>query len=812
MKGVFLCLLSALFVGLYNNLYAQVLPSAIGGKILTESRLPAEASTVVLLKYQDSSIVNSEITGKSGLIKFTGLEPGSYLLFIGKIGFIKTYRGPFQLLGGQTLVIDDILLKSDTKQLKEVSIISTRPEVEVKPGKIILNIPNSLIATGSSVYDILRESPGVRIDNNNNINIIGRQDALITIDGKPTNLSGDDLMSILKSMQSNTIDRIELITSGSTRDDASAGGIVNIVLNKGNNIGANATITGTAGYGKYYKGAAGVVFNDRTDKFNIFGSYNNSNNKSFHDFTTDRLINYNQLLSDYHVDYNAIQLNHNNNFSLGTDYFISPNQTIGFLVSGSIIDDSFTKNNNLKIFNQSVPDSTIIANSDVKRHITRFNYNLNYKGKLDKAGKTLTANFNYNTVNRTSAEYIVNDFFNPDGTTYRAPLLLQNLSPSNIHIWIAKVDFTDPLTKTSSLDAGFKYSNVISNNDLVFGPLVNGAYTSDPAFSNHFIYTENVNAAYVNYANKYNKFNFDIGLRAEQTAATGNSMTLNHVVSSNYTDLFPHILFTYKKDDKNEFSLSYNRGITRPSYDKLNPFLYYTDLYDYAAGNPYLKPEYSNTVEISYNYNKEFITTLYSNIVTDAASFNFVEQNDTSKVNINTNINFGKIYNYGIRFFAPVTFASWWNANFNVDAAYQRYIAYPANGNLNKGTQDVVLTSTQHFIISKTLSAEIYGKYETPSFYGINQFKSYYNVDASIGKTLFDKRGNIRLSVTDIFNTLRDRSRINYENLDMSIIDKRESQVARLTFTYRFGKTTLKAIAPHHPGNEEEQKRTLASN
>ncbi|MDF2433102.1 MAG: iron complex outerrane recepter protein, partial [Mucilaginibacter sp.] len=563
MRSVFVCLMSALFIGQYNTLYAQEMTPAIAGKVLTESSLPAEASTVILLKYQDSSIVNSEITEKNGLFKFTGLKPGSYLLFIGKLGFSKTYRGPFQLSAGQTFVAADILLKPDTKQLKEVSIVSSRPDIEVKPGKIILNIPNSLIATGSSAFDILKQSPGVRVDINNNISIIGRQNALITIDGKPTNLSGDDLVSILRSMQSNTIDRIELITSGSARDDASAGGIVNIVLNKGNNIGANATVTGTAGYGKYYKDAIGVVFNNRTNKFNIFGNFNNSSNKSFHNFTTDRLINYNQLISDYNVDYKAVQVNHNNSFSLGTDYFISPGQTIGFLVSGSIIDDSFTKNNNLKIANQTVLDSTIIANSNVKRHISRLNYNLNYKSKLDKAGKTLTANFNYNTVNRTSAEYIVNDFFNPDGTNYRPPLLLQNLSPSNIHIWIAKVDFTDPLSKTSSLDAGFKYSHVISNNDLVFGPFVNGAYTSDPAFSNRFVYSENVNAAYVNYVNKYDKFNFDIGLRAEQTVATGNSMTLNRVVSSNYTDLFPHILLTYKKDDKNEFSLSYNRGITR---------------------------------------------------------------------------------------------------------------------------------------------------------------------------------------------------------------------------------------------------------
>jgi iron complex outermembrane receptor protein len=443
--------------------------------------------------------------------------------------------------------------------------------------------------------------------------------------------------------------------------------------------------------------------------------------------------------------------------------------------------------------------------------MTRINYNLNYSGKLDDAGKTLTANINYYTYSRTSDEYIVNDFYTASGNTYRDPLLLQNLSPSTIHSWLSKIDFTDPLSKTSKLEAGIKYSNLTSNNDLIFGPQVNGVYTSDPAFSNHFVYTENVNAAYINYESKLDKFSIIAGLRAEQTIAKGNSLTSDQIVNSNYTNLFPHVLLIYEKDDKNNFSLNYNRGITRPKYEELNPFLYYVDLYDYRAGNPNLKPTYSNLVEMSYTYNKTFVTTLYTNIVSNASDFFVYEQNDTSKVNVTTNKNLGKVYNYGVKFFVPVAFTSWWNADFDVDASYQRYVSYPINGNLNKGTQDIFFTSVQHFIISETLSAELSGKYESPNFYGVNSFKANYGVDAGIGKQILDKRASIRLSATDIFNTRRDRSHTNYQNLDMSTTDKRESQVVRLTFTYRFGKASLKATNIHRTGNEDEQKRATTT-
>ncbi|TWJ04349.1 outer membrane receptor protein involved in Fe transport [Mucilaginibacter frigoritolerans] len=811
MRLIIVCFFVALMACLCNNLYGQEKSAGIQGKVLINSQLPAESSTVILLNYNDSSIVKSTLVNKEGLYKFSNLEPGDYLLMVTKVGYSNAYSRQYKLIADQIITADDVIISPATQQLKEVSVTASRPPVEVQPGKIILNIQSSIIATGSSALDILRQSPGVRVDNNNSINIIGRQNALITINGKPTNLTGEDLATILRSIPASTIDRIELITAGSVKYDASSGGIINIVTKKGNNYGENVTVSASAGYGRYYKASTGIVFNDRTDKFNIFGNYNFSSNKTFHDFSNDRIIDFDNLQSEYNVAYSSVQTNNNNSFGFGTDYYVSKNNTIGFLVSGSFVGVDLTKNDNLKIYNQAVFDSTITAMSDVSRNIRRLNYNVNYNGKLGSGGQTLTANFDYNTYNRSSTEHVTNNFYNTDGSKYSDSLQQRILSPSNIHIWLSKIDFTDPLSKTSKLEAGIKYSNVTSNNDLLFYRQTgNGPYIEDASFTNHFMYTENVNAAYINYENNIDKLSIDAGLRVEQTISKGNSVTLNQTVDNKYTDLFPHVLLSYTITDKKEISLSFNRGITRPGYELLNPFLYYVDLYDYHSGNPYLKPEYSNSIELSYTYNKTIVATLYSNVISDAYELNFYEQNDTSKVNINTNRNFGRIENFGIRFFAPVTFTTWWNANFNLDAAYQRYISYPQNGYLNKGTQDVVLKTTQYFIIGNDFTAELSGRYETPSYYGLNQYKSYYNVDAGISKKLFNKNGSIRFAMVDIFNTIRDRSRTNYENLNMTGVDKRESQIATLTFTYRFGKM-LKSIS-HHTGNEEEVRRTNSTN
>jgi hypothetical protein len=235
--------------------------------------------------------------------------------------------------------------------------------------------------------------------------------------------------------------------------------------------------------------------------------------------------------------------------------------------------------------------------------------------------------------------------------------------------------------------------------------------------------------------------------------------------------------------------------------------LYYVDPYDYRAGNPNLKPEYSNSVELSHMYNKTIVTSLYTSIISNAYEFGFYEQNDSTKVSIKTQTNLGTIYNYGIRFSAPVAINGWWNAYFRVDASYQRYVAYPQNGTLNKGTQDIIFNSIQNFKISETISAVLSGEYESPNFYGINQNKARYWINAGIGTQMFNNRGSLKLNVSDIFNTQQDRGSINYQNLNFTVTDKKESQIARLTFTYRFGKASVKAVTTHRTGNEEEQKR-----
>ncbi|PJJ80345.1 outer membrane beta-barrel family protein [Mucilaginibacter auburnensis] len=788
-----------------TNASAQVKTQFLRGKVFIENKAPAELSTVILLA-ADSSILSSTACDVNGQFAFT-VKQGAYLLIASRIGYDQSLSGPY-FIGSEDVVAPDITLNKSVPELKEVSVSARRAYVEVKPGRVVLNVQSSIVAEGNSVYEVLRQAPGVQIGSHGSISIIGRQSAMILIDGKPTNLTGENLTAILQGMQSSNVQQIELISNPSAKYDAGGVGVINIILKKGANAGTNGTFNLGVGYGKFYKATGGVTFNNRMGKVNIFGNYNYSANKSFRTFTTDRNITYQSLVSDYNSRYYTTRESFNHTFRLGSDFFLSPKHTLGVLVNGTINNSTYQKDNFLSISNNGRFDSTIVTMANLKRNLSNLNYDVNYSGKLDTLGQTLSADLSFNHFDRKSDEYIGNYFNKASGEVYRPTLFQQNLSPSAINIWAAKVDYTKPLSKNSQLETGLKYSHVESDNDLIFGPQVNGAYTVDPRFSSSFAYSENINAAYALFNTSVTKWKFTAGLRVEQTIATGTSVNIKNNFKKNYTDLFPQASIKYTQNEKNTFTLSFNRSIFRPLYEDINPFLYYVDLYDYRSGNPQLLPSYTNKLELAHLYKNRISTSLYASVTDNFYDFNAYNQDNESKVNVTTRENFGRWAVYGIRFFAPLEFTKWWNATFAIDASYQRIKAYAENGNLDKGIQDVLFNSIQSFTIGAGFSAEVIVKYESPTFYGVSRFKSNYRFDAGISKSVFNKMGTFRLAAVDLFRTERDRSFTNYQNLNLAIVNREEGRVVRFGFSYRFGNRQLKNAGSHRVSNEEEQRRT----
>jgi hypothetical protein len=803
MRVLFGCFIVAFLVGISSFSFGQN-GYSVDGKINTDNKASAEGTTVTLLNFPDSSIVKSTICTQAGHFSIEGIKSGTYIILAHKIGYQRAYSVKYQVKGN--IYIADITLHTLNSQLGEVVIADKRDYIEVKPNKTVLNVDRSILATGNSVYDILSTAPGVRVVDNQ-ILLKGGQKALVTINGKPVGqLNDDQLAELLKSYQSDVVSQIELIQNPSAKYDAAGGGgVINIVLKKSKNIGFKATLTESAGVGQDYKASTGINLNYRSEKLNLFGNY------SFADNKTPRVLDINRVIgvTDLDENYNSTTYLKNDNFNFGADYSITSKQTVGVLMYGYRNALGIDKGDITYISNNGIADSNITTKSHINRGITNLNYNMNYQGSFGKSdGTTLSADFDYSTYKRGSSELLQNNFFNADGSQYQPPVFYTDNSPSNITVRSEKIDFSQAISKTGTLSAGLKNSQVNSNNNIVFNSKTDTAgaqYVPVPSLTDHFIYDERINAAYVNYNDKFNKTSLALGLRGEQTNSFSKSfIDPNNPIYRNYFNLFPNFELTQDLDKDNQLTLDYNRRIVRPNYQDLNPFVAYIDEYSYSTGNTLLKPEYIDTYSVSELYKDKYKLTLSVDKTSDFFVPVFI-QNDSSKVYTTTTSNIGTRYEYNIEFNLPVNVTKWWDINLNTTASYERYV-YNADS-ARKSTYDLELQLTQDFTIAKGLKAQVYSSWETPTYYGIKQYNAQFIARAGISQSVLNNNGTLRLAVSDIFNSDRYKYTSNYENLELTGMEKAGSRFVTATFIYRFGKQTVKSVAKRTGGNMDEQNR-----
>jgi len=436
-------------------------------------------------------------------------------------------------------------------------------------------------------------------------------------------------------------------------------------------------------------------------------------------------------------------------------------------------------------------------------------FNLNDTYKIDTAGQQLSADLDYSKFRNNSIAQYVTDFYLPDGSFQHPEGFLGNHTPSNIDIRTGKVDYTKPITKSLKFESGLKFSDVKTDNNLTEKFAAGDPYIS----TNHFVYDEKIDAGYVNLNKDYKNFSVQAGLRAEYTSSTANGDSANvvQIIPRHYLDLFPSLFINHTINDKNEINFSYSRRIDRPQYDNLNPFVFHLDPYTYQKGNPYLKPQYTNNFELNYTYNKNITLTLGYSKTTDVIT-ELPGTDPATKVSFVTQQNLQVQNAYNANLYAPYTITKWWEGNVNATAFY---LGFKSNGleggNLDRGQFAYNIRTTETFTPFKGYKAELTGNYQSELTYGLFDVKPRYSIDAGVSHSFANKKANIKLSVADIFNTLRNDVTTNYQSTNLDITQKRESRITRLTFTWNFGNNKIKA-RQHQSGDDEEKNRVKGAN
>jgi outer membrane receptor protein involved in Fe transport len=781
----------------------------LSGKINAENNKPMDGATVYLKKAADSVLVKTALADAEGNFIFENLKTGDFKITITMVGY-RSYKSDTIRLK-QSTALPAIVLQQSGTMLKEVGVSSHKPFVEHLVDRTVVNVDALISNAGSSAMDVLEKSPGVLVDQNGTVSLKGK-DVKIFIDDKPTYLAGADLENYLRSLPSSTLDQIELMTNPPAKYDAAgSGGIINIRLKRSKVKGFNGGLNLSYMQGQYARTNNSFNFNYRDNKLNVFGNLSYSGGDNFNDLYINRhFFNPDGSPASNFLQHTYITRRpHFYNAKLGLDYYVSDKTTFGIGFTGLLNTYNNPTTNTSRLLDaQNTLDSTVVADSRGKYNFKNMGVNLNYRHQYDKKGRELTADVDYLNYNSSTRQSFLNNTYLPDGTLTNSDLLTGTL-PSNINIFAAKTDYTHPLSNGIKLSAGLKTSYTKTDNIADYFNTVASVTTPDYDETNHFIYKEQINAAYINASKDFKRFSVQAGLRFENTISNGHQLgnieKPDSLFKRNYNGLFPTLYLQYKLDTAGSqtLGLNYGRRIDRPYYQDLNPFLSPLDKFTYYTGNPFLKPSYTQSLELSHTWKNITTTLSYSKTGDDVdETIEIVNGIYYSRPG-----NIGNTVVKGVSVDASFDPAKWLNIHFfgllqNIHTVSNFY-----TGLLNTQGTFGIINPVLQFKMGNDWTLQADGNYRsklTSAQFVLNPRK---RLNAAVSKKL-SASTTLKLAANDIFHSFVNSGTIN--NLADTKADYHnigDSRNIAISFSYRFGKAISDQRKHGDNAAESEQNR-----
>ncbi|GAA4735483.1 TonB-dependent receptor [Flavisolibacter ginsenosidimutans] len=813
------------------------------GKVIDPSNKGIEAASVTLVtnkmdtatKKMKEVIVSGMLTTKSGDFSLENIPLfGRYTLRISGIGF-KTYEKPVAFdmpnrdamssgdmtaaLGALDKDLGNIKVQVDEKLLSTVTVTASRPMMTLGIDRKIFNVDRNITSAGGTAVDIMRNVPSLNVDIDGNVTLRNTAPTIF-VDGRPTTLTLDQIPA-------DAIESVEVITNPSAKFDASGGtaGILNIVMKKNRRVGYSGNLR--ANLDSRAKFGLGGDLNVRQDKINLFGSGMFMQRKSNSTGYTDR---YTSLPGTSH----SFQQDHNTGggqFGFvrgGFDYFMDIRNT--FTVSGSYVHGKMSPENRSDIRidsfakNRAGLDSTTYTEYQQRLSNSTFEFRnkgaqLSYKHNFPQTGHELTADATYNKSNNENNGLITTDYFNAAMQPFRNRYNQTQYGAGTNENLTVQTDYSNPITTNSKLEAGARVQirNVNSENTIqIAGKNNSTIYNS----------TDKVYAAYTTFSNRIKNFGYQAGLRVESSNYEGVLPTKgNETFNIKFPiSLFPSLFLSQKLNESDELQFNYSRRINRPGFFQLFPFTDYSDSLNISRGNPNLKPEFTNSLELSYSKtfkNRDnFLASLYfkhtNNLITRIQA---LEADTVLKktIPVNTFQNANNSYVTGLELTSRNKVTKFWDltTNFNLFTAKIDLTDQPDPDQI----VSYFFKVNNSFKLPKNFSLQLSGDYQSKiisspggrgtggggggfmggggggGFFGGSQsaaqgfIRPNYGVDAAIRfEFLKNKVASLSLNVNDIF-----RTRVFDQHTETSFFvqdaqRRRDPQVFRLNFNYRFGK------------------------
>jgi hypothetical protein len=800
-------LTAATFVLISFLAFAQ--QKTINGTVLNNQQKPIVFANVALINSADGKTVKVTATDSIGNFYLTTNANGTFKIIVTYIGYAN-YTSTIINVESATnnINIPKIILNNDAKTNATVVVTSKKKFIEIQADKTVMNIENNIAAVGNSAFELLKKAPAVTVDKDENIKLKGGV-ATIYIDGKPFYLSGEQLTQYLKNLQADAISKIEIIGNPSSKYDAAGlNGIINIRLKKNKAYGTNGSVSLGAGYGVYPKINTAASLNYRNKNINIFSDASIGYSESFNKLTYNSVIESTSSTTLQDRNNYWHPKTHWSSFKVGADFNVSKKTIIGILLKGSgdnvkaITDNETTFSNGV---NQKLQN--IITLKDDATKSNNYSYNINLKTELDSLGSEFVFDADYITYTRRAENTNYNNFKDAQNINFRNAYVFRNGTPADINIKTAKIDFTKVFNSRFKIETGAKYSTVQNDNFLKVDSLnVSNIWEKDNNRTNTFLYTENVAAGYFNFTKDWKSFSLQAGLRMENTYYKGNSVTLNQVRDSNYTNLFPSIFLTYRLNEKNTFNASYSRRINRPSYQSLNPFIDFIDPYTQFEGNPNLQPSFTQSFEMKHSYNNFLYTTL-SYSYTKAQSTNVIlqDKNTGAVRNITANVGNSTYISLSENFSLEPT--KWWSMDNSISFSGGKSTSTYPQYEFAQNFFGMDLNWENTFKLPKKFKVQLSVYYSTPYKDGIAKVRSAYGATVGIQKSLWNSKANVKLNYNNFIGPNAYRATYLSDNLNIKWINQWEGRRINLSFTYKFGNSNVKASRQRSSASQAEKNR-----
>lgn len=770
---------------------------ALYGKLVDAStNAPIEYASVALLRAADSSVATGMLSKPNGDFNFPEIPLGKYIMKVNFIGYETVYK-TISLSGkNNSIDIGNIKLSANVRSLAGVEIVSEKPNFQMAIDKRVFNVDKNVSSVGGTATDVLKQVPSVNVDIDGNVSV--RNGApTIFVDGRPTTLTLDQIPA-------DAIASVEVVTNPSAKYDAEGvSGILNIVLKKNRKAGINGQISG--GLSSIGGGNAGLDLNIRREKFNLSLSYNlrsRQGSARSHLFRKNIGTDTTTFLDQYNNGENGRRFQ---NGRIGFDWFMDNRNT--FTIAQGITAGDFKDNSSLTLYDLNAGRQQVRygTGTDNQNHNFRnYSTQVGYKHTFAKQGHELTADFNYNyATSEDNSDYLL-QYYNLSHEPIDSPTIPQQRygrGGGNTTYITGQIDYVNPLTETSKIEAGLRTTTRKFNNQLNTKgkDFTSGDFVLDSSLSNDYHYSETINAAYVSYSGMAGNFGYQGGLRAEQSFYDGETRNIS---KSSYkidypVSFFPSLYLSQKFKGDHELQLNYSRRVRRPWFRDLLPNLEYT-AQSASRGNPALRPEFTNSFELSYlkdfNRKHNVLVSLYfrntEKAITDFYTDTTLTINgQTQKVVLSYPVNADTRNAYGAEFTVRNQILKGWDITTNFNLAQTKINASNLQNNLSN--QGFIwfgkINSSTKLPWNSTL--QVTGNYESKQILPQGERAAQYSADVAVRKEFLKKKNLVvSLALNDIFNTDRNLTFTNTTTSEQERYRKRATRELRLNVAYRFGK------------------------